>query len=336
MDMELIGNSSVRTRLRELADGGRLHHCLLFEGPQGIGKASSALWLAMTVNCEADEPARPCGSCWSCRQIPKGQHPDVIQLGLDLKKATPIISVSQAREVLQQLMLRPFHARHRFVIIDPMDAMTPAAANAMLKTFEEPPGATGFILVSSSAASLLPTVRSRSQRIRFAPVSTDELTAWLEAKGVEDPAEVARLAEGCPGRALGLSVSDAAAWRASRDALMDALSLSVDERFKFSEKMARGDRAAWTSRLEDTLTAVSAVLRDALAAECGGPPIYNTDRPQLVQRWGERLGPEGIAQLAGVVGGTRDNLAHNVNGRLLMDSFMAHLVRALSPPRRHS
>ena len=240
--MDLIGNERVRLRLRELAEEARLHHCLLFEGPDGVGKASTALWLATVVNCEAEPAARPCGGCWSCRQIPKGQHPDVIRLGLDPKKATPIISVDQAREVLQQLTLRPFHARLRFVIIDPMDAMTPAAANAMLKTFEEPPEATGFVLVSSAAASLLPTVRSRSQRIRFAPVATEQLSDWLADRGVEQPGEVARLAEGCPGRALGLSVSDSGAWRVSRDELIETLSLSADQRFKYSEKLARGDR----------------------------------------------------------------------------------------------
>jgi DNA polymerase-3 subunit delta' len=330
--MELIGNDRVRTQLRALADADRLHHCLLFEGPEGVGKAASALWLAATVNCDAEPAQRPCGRCWSCRQIPKHQHPDVICLGLDPKKATPIISVEQARDLMQQLTLRPFHARKRFVIIDPMDAMTPAAANAMLKTFEEPPAATGFVLVSSASASLLPTVRSRSQRIRFAPVPVDMLAQWLESRGVEGAAEVARLAEGCPGRALGLSVSDAGAWRESRDQLEDTLDLPADQRFKFAEKLARGDRQAWTARMNDMLTAVSAVLRDALAAEAGGAPIYNTDRPELVGQWAARLGPAGIARLAGEVGAARDNLDHNVNGRLMVDGFLAHLVGALRAP----
>jgi DNA polymerase-3 subunit delta' len=329
--MELIGNERVRARLRDLADSERLHHCLLFEGPEGVGKAASALWLAAVVNCEAEAASRPCGGCWSCRQIPKGQHPDVICVGLDPKKATPIISVEQAREVLKELMLRPFHARQRFVIIDPMDAMTPAAANAMLKTLEEPPADTGFILVSAAAASLLPTVRSRSQRVRFAPVGTAVLAAWLVSRGVADAEEVARLAEGCPGRALGLSVSDAVAWRTSRDALLEALEQPLDQRFKFSEQLTRGDRAAWVRRVEDTLTAVSTLLRDALAAEAGASPFYNTDRPELVAAWGARLGPTGIARLAGAVGAARENLAHNVNGRLLTDGLMAHLSAAMVP-----
>jgi DNA polymerase-3 subunit delta' len=333
--MDLIGNTEVRQRLRALSEDGHLHHCLIFEGPDGVGKAASAIWLAQVINCEADGPQRPCGSCWSCRQIPKGQHPDIIRLGVDEKKATPIISVDQARDLLSQLTLRPYVARQRLVIIDPVDAMTPAAANAMLKTFEEPPSATGFILVSSAAASLLPTVRSRSQRIRFAPVGTEELERWLHEKGVEDAAEVARLAEGCPGRALGLSVDEVGAWRGSRDALVDALSQPMEARFKFGEALARGDRAKWTGRLEQTLMAISAVLRDALAAEQGRGPLYNTDRPDLVADWRARLGPGGIASLAGAVGAARENLEHNVNGRLIVDGLMAHVSQALhSSPGR--
>ena len=137
---------------------------------------------------------------------------------------------------------------------------------------------------------------------------------------------------GSPGRALGLSVSGAGAWRESRDQLEDTLALPADQRFKFAEKLARGDRQAWTARMNDMLTAVSAVLRDALAAEAGGAPIYNTDRPELVGQWAARLGPAGIARLAGEVGAARDNLDHNVNGRLMVDGFLAHLVGALRAP----
>jgi len=331
--MDLIGNRHVRETLSGLADADRLHHCLLFEGPQGVGKASTARWLAMVANCEAEVAGRPCMRCWSCRQIPKGQHPDVIELGLDPKKTAAIISVDQARGLSQQLRLRPFQARRRFVIIDPMDAMTPAAANAMLKTFEEPPDETGFVLITSAAASILPTVRSRSQRIRFAPVSVSELSEWLADRGVENAEEVARLAEGCPGRALGLRVSETGAWRESRDALIEALDGPMEQRLKFGETLTRGDRVKWQGNMENTLTAISAVLRDALSVGEGGMPFYNTDRPKLVDGWGQKLGCEGIAVLAGVVGAAWDNLEHNVNGRLLADGLISHLSKALTAGR---
>ena len=110
--------------------------------------------------------------------------PDVIRVGVDPKKTAAIISVGQARELHKQLMVKPFHARRRFVIFDPADAMTPEAANALLKTFEDPPSQTHFVLITGAPASLLMTVRSRSQRIRFAPVKEDVLVAWLTQRGV--------------------------------------------------------------------------------------------------------------------------------------------------------
>jgi len=329
-----IGNTDTRSRLRSLAQDDHLHPCLLFEGPDGVGKAATALWLAAVINCEQAPVDEPCGACWSCRQIPKGQHPDVICIGPDPKKHTRIISVEQARDLLSQLVLRPFHARMRLVIIDPADAMTPPAANALLKTFEEPPDATGFVLVTSAVGSLLPTVRSRSQRIRFAPVSVASLADWLRERGEADAEEVARLAEGCPGRALGLSVQEAGAWRESRDALITALEADVGERFAFAEKLARGDRSAWTQRVEFTLEAVACLLRDALASLRDGPLRYNTDRPELVRAWADRLGHDGIAGVASAVGMARTNLEHNVNGRLLTDGLLAQLNRALRPSGR--
>jgi DNA polymerase-3 subunit delta' len=328
-----IGHADTRERLRTLAQTDRLHHCLLFEGPAGVGKAATALWLAAVVNCEQAPVDEPCGRCWSCRQIPKGHHPDVIIVRPDPKKHTRIISVEQARSVLSQLILRPFHARLRFVIIDPADAMMPPAANALLKTFEEPPNATGFILVTGAVGSLLPTVRSRSQRVRFAPVPVDDLERWLAARGVNQPADVARLSEGCPGRALGLSVSDVGAWRQSRDALVSALDATAAERFTFSEKLARGDRSTWTQQVESTLEAVACLLRDALARLTDGEVRYNTDRPAIVDEWAQRLGRDGIAVVAAAVGDARVNLAHNVNGRLLADGLVAQIDQALQPVR---
>jgi DNA polymerase-3 subunit delta' len=332
-NLDFIGNGDTRARLRQLAQSERLHHCLLFEGPDGVGKAATAIWLAMVVNCEAAPVDEPCGKCWSCRQIPRGQHPDVLLVGCDPKKATRIISVAQAREVLAQLVLRPFHARQRFVIIDPADAMMPPAANALLKTFEEPPDATGFILVTSAVGSFLPTVRSRCQRVRFAPVPVLDLARWLEQRGTADAFEVANLSDGCPGRALGLSVAEAGAWRASRDALLTALDSPMAERFTFAEKLVRGDRSAWAKRVELTLEAVACLLRDGLASLDGGEICYNTDRPDIVAVWSERLGHDGLMRVATAVGNARVNLEHNVNGRLLTDVFVAKLSQSLAQPR---
>jgi DNA polymerase-3 subunit delta' len=336
MAKDFIGNDSIRSKLRTLADTDRLHPCLLFEGPTGIGKGTTALWLAQVVNCDAEAHVRPCGGCWSCRQIEKGQHPDILEIQADETKATRVISVKQSRELIGKLSLQPFHARRRFVIIDPADVMTPEAANALLKTFEDPPKATSFILVTSASASLLSTVRSRSQRIRFAPVDTSSLQSWLEASGVDNAAVLAHLSEGCPGRAKTLDLDGADKWRAARDQLLDILDADTSAQFKFAETMCRGDRSKWQAKVDTILDATSCLLRDALSVSAGGSIVYNTDRPEVVHVWAKTLGPRGVAGLVEVVADTRDRLHRYVNGRLVMDVFISRFGQLLDKEHRHA
>jgi len=329
-----LGNDKLLDRLRTLVEGDRLHPCLLFEGPVGVGKAMSANWLASVANCEAADA--PCGECWSCRQIPLGQHPDVIHVGVDPKKTARIISVAQARDLQRQLMVKPFHARRRFVIIDPADAMTPEAANALLKTFEDPPSQTHFVLITGAPASLLITVRSRSQRIRFAPVSKDALVPWLEQQGVEKASLVAQAAEGCPGRALTMDLSGVDEWRGARDALLAALDGDVAAQLKYAETLARGDRSKWAPKVDLMMDALGSLLRDALSVSHGGEVLYNRDRQATVDAWARALGPAGVAAATVFVGDARERLERFVNGRLVLDALIAKLSARLRAGERHA
>ena len=330
MSSPFIGNERARGQLRRLVESDRLHPCLLWEGAQGVGKATTALWLAMLANCESEDmPARPCGQCWSCRQIPKGQHPDIIHVGLDPSKAAPIISVAQAREVISQLTVKPFHARRRFVIIDPADAMTPEAANALLKTFEDPPSQTHFILVTSAPASLLLTVRSRSQRLRFAPVAEAEISSWLTAQGVDDADKLARASEGCPGRAKTMDPDAEGGMLAARDALLDALSKDVAGRLKYAETLCRGDRSKWAPVVDDTLDALGGLVRDTLAVRSGGEPFYNADQPEIIARWAARLDEGALASITDTLAEAQDRLGRYVSGRLVMDAVLADIAQRI-------
>lgn len=322
------GNDAVRERLARVADADRLHPCLLFEGPPGVGKAATALWLAQRTNCEAAAGPRPCGACWSCRQIPQGRHPDVVQVGLDPERTAPIISVRQARELTGALILRPYHARRRFVIIDPAEAMTVEAANALLKTFEEPPADTGFILVTSQPSRLLATVRSRSQRVRFGPVPEALLTDWLAARGVADAAALSRLAEGCPSRALALAAGEADELRQARDAVLEVLGAPIERRFEFVESLTKGDRAAWTRRVDRTLDALELLTRDALVVAARGQrgALLGDDRPDLAVAWADRLGMAGAWTVSEALQEARADLDRFVNGRLVMDTLLTRIT----------
>lgn len=338
-DSGLLGNVEVRARLLSLAAAGRLHPCLVFEGPDGVGKAATAQWLARRMNCEETDGTGPaCGRCWSCRMIPKGHHPDVIVVGPDPDRATRVVSVRQARALMEQLTLRPRHARRRFVIIDPADAMNPEAANALLKTFEEPPEDTGFVLVTAQAGSLLGTVRSRSQRVRFGPVPHADLDGWLAARGVDDAPWIARLSDGCPGQALALADGGAARWVDARNALLDAISGKIEAVFAFGEKRARGARAVWRPQLELALDGLDRMLQDAWRWHVRGPlpdsALYNPDQRARVSAWAGVLDAGGVARCAAAVSEARSQLDANVNGRILTDALLTRLATELGPARK--
>lgn len=326
----ILGNDGVRARLWHAADTGRLHHCYLFEGPDGVGKATTALRLALYVNCLAD--ARPCGACGSCRTILAGTHPDVIRVGLDPTKSTRIVSAEQAREVIGALQLQRHSARRRVVVIDPADALTEEAGNALLKTLEEPPTGTQFVLVTARPAALLQTVRSRSQRVRFGPVPTPDLEAWLRDRG-QDPA-LAVASQGSPGRALRMAEGEQAQRREIVDALLGAVSQPLHKLFAFTEAAGKKGDGPTGERAEAVVDALEEVLRDVVHVAVGreGGLLHPAHLPTL-RRWAAALYPGGIARMERSVASARDRLALNVNGRVVLEALLAALNLELSQAR---
>ncbi len=159
---------------------GRLPHALLLTGARGLGKAGFARRLAASLLCEARGVAlEPCGECAGCRLVVAGSHPDLFELAPAEDKQA--ISVEQVREVCEKLGLTAARAGYRVSIVDPAHALTPSAANALLKTLEEPPRSSLLILVSSRPASLPATIRSRCQKIALRSPGIDATLAWLEA-----------------------------------------------------------------------------------------------------------------------------------------------------------
>jgi DNA polymerase-3 subunit delta' len=173
----------------------------LFTGPRGTGKTKAAMAFANALLCRSGDE-RPCGACRACKMFAAGSHPDFLGVTPD----GVMIKIEQVRDTIAALGLKSYMGGRKACVMREAEAMNRTTANAFLKTLEEPPGDTVLILVSSNPSMLLPTIVSRCRVVRFVPMEPGALAPLLEQRlGLDGPEalRVARLAEGCPGNALG-------------------------------------------------------------------------------------------------------------------------------------
>jgi DNA polymerase-3 subunit delta' len=211
-----------------------LPHALLIQGRAGLGTTALATAFAQRLLCEGSDGDLACGQCQACLWFRQGNHPDFRLIQPEALDDSPAVDaesrrregetasrqirIDQVREVQALLAIGTHRRGLRVVLIRPAEAMNVAASNALLKSLEEPPPSTVFLLVSSAADRLLPTVRSRCQRVLIPPASAAEAVPWLTAQGVSDPEAALAYAANAP-----LAVLEDAEDRSARDALLRAL-----------------------------------------------------------------------------------------------------------------
>jgi DNA polymerase-3 subunit delta' len=201
----IVGHDAVVERFRQTLATGRLASTYLFVGPAGIGKRRFAIELAHSLLCteKPDASLESCDHCQSCRLFRAGNHPDLEVIGLPADKSTlPIalfIGDDQHRNqegLCHRISLKPFFGEHKIAIVDDADHFSIPSANCLLKTLEEPPPSALLILIGTSPSRQLPTIRSRSQVVRFAPLSQQEVAQILiESGSMTDRQQAARAAE---------------------------------------------------------------------------------------------------------------------------------------------
>ena len=210
---DLIGHRRLVGLLSRSVLRASLPPSLIFAGAAGIGKRVAALATAQAMNCLAPTLGTDiieldaCGVCSACKRIQRGVHPDVLIVEPGDNGS---IKIEQVRDIVDRAAYRPFEGRRRVVIVDDADALVGAAQNALLKTLEEPPPSSVFILVTSRPDVLLPTVRSRCPVLRFRPLGPSDIAAALVARGHSEAEAraVAASADGSLGRALEASAGD--------------------------------------------------------------------------------------------------------------------------------
>ncbi|MFO0678130.1 MAG: DNA polymerase III subunit [Polyangiaceae bacterium] len=279
---------AVRTLARALASG-KVHHAYLFDGPDGVGKELAAFGLAQALVCETPSPeGLACGACSACtRAVPRGAsrvpvHPDVVVLEKGLYEPAQIgrrspetqeLSIDQVRTlVLARAAFPPHEGRARVFVIRRADELSTSAANALLKTLEEPLARTHFVLLTANPGELLATVRSRTQRLRFSPLPESVVAELVTARGVpaERAKDVARLARGSVSLATSLADEEAArareAWIAR--AMDAAAAKTLGPALELGEE-AKKDKGALPAHLE----ALALAFAEKTSGVAAGSPL---------------------------------------------------------------
>lgn len=339
----LIGNSTAKGQLERLLTAKRVPNALLFAGPDGVGKKLFAFELARAFVCSQPSDLKSCGICFACMRVgeiivpkaEKGEEYDRVFFGShsDVGLVVPFkrnLRVGSIRALETEANYRPYEARARFFIVDDADKMNDAAANALLKTLEEPPLTSYIVLITSRPDRLLQTIRSRSQMIRFSPVDTGEIETLLSQKFnfLHDDAKLAsRVSNGSIGRAIG---TDLAKFRSAREQLLTVVDYAACGR-GIAEMLQIGEQlndAKNKDDFEENLAILESIVHDLWLAANGGnlDALTNFDIVEQIAAIANRTQPTRPAAWLTEIETMRQNFAININRKVATDAFFTRMA----------
>ncbi|MFO0954607.1 MAG: DNA polymerase III subunit delta' [Isosphaeraceae bacterium] len=333
------GHDRVVAELRESMALGRFPHAFFFAGPEGVGKHTFARTLAQALLCERNPETSldPCGACPSCLQVMAGTHPDVLQVERPEDKHE--LNVKVIRDLCVDLGLKPMHGHRRVAIVNDADDLNDEAANAFLKTLEEPPPGSVLILIGTSTELQLDTVLSRCRVVRFDPLSQEDLAGVLLQQGLaNDPTEAERLAasaEGSVNRAKGLADPDFGVFRRE---IIDTLSgprgfdaVALQSRLGAFVKEAGKERMDQRGRARLLFVELSRFFRGLLWQTAGlEPPSPDPDDRRAILTLAERLEPEDVFVLADRCLAAEYQLRRQAYLPLVLDSLVHDLAAVIN------
>lgn len=330
---DITGHERPIALLKAALSHGRLAHAYLFHGEASIGKLLTATRLAQALNCEHPSPADDqdsCGLCRSCLQIAARTHPDYVVIEPDQELAMPQIKIEQVRDIEHQFIYRPLMGERKICLIDDADRLTIGAANALLKTLEEPPGHGLFILISSRPQALPVTIRSRCQSLRFTPPAQTQVEAALILKREIPPADARFLAlftEGRIGEALTADLADLRArQRECLELVAPATLKSTTALLSASESLAKADRGV------EILSWLSRWIRDVVLVHVGSDQDYllHLDQLDQLRRYAQQADVGMLLDLLKEIERIEQQATRHLNLHMALETCLLRLRNALA------
>ena len=335
MPWKTLGQDHLIARLQPALEQGRASHAYLLTGPPHVGKLTLAREVAQAVNC-LQGPGPPCGVCVQCQRIADGFHADVRVVDFEFTRRVEgrdnvtAITINAVRELERTVNLNPFEGSRTVIIIDGAGSMTVDAANALLKTLEEPPPGVLFLLLAEDEDALLSTIRSRCQTLPLLPMSRRDMLDYLtQQRGASDAEAdmLYRLSWGCLGWALrALDDSQLLEQRqADLERMREAASAGLDARFSYANEVASlfgSNRPA----ARELLSLWLRWWRDLLLIKEGADQyLHNADHADALRAHAATLATPQIAAFIRRLLDTLAALDANVSPRLAMETLMLNV-----------
>ncbi len=333
-----------------MIEAGRLPGALLFAGEEGVGKKLFALEVARALNCRTLRDGEACGQCSACTRIAKINYPerddadewnqilwtDYPDVGLVVAPRR-VLRVEQMRQIEKEANFRPFEGKARVFLIDEADKLNDASANALLKVLEEPPRTSYLILITARPAMLLPTILSRCQMIRFAPLTPDEIEAHLTQKDIDK--KTARLRARAAGGSMGRAMAgDLVTFTSQRKAMLKVLNALVvsNNRAELLRSAEQLNEAQYKDEFEERLDVLETLIRDAWMLSLGVKPsqLVNEDLLSELQPISEELDSSRAANWILQIEDVREQLIVNVNRKVTTDALFLAMAGEVPIPKR--